>query len=230
MKVSIAITIHEYGGKGSEILELSFTKILNQTFKDFEVVVSDDSNDDTIKLICDKWKSLFDIKYFKNELQRRSGADNRNNSIQKCSGDIIKILDGDDLLFDNNSLELIVKEFDDNTKWLFSSYVHSTDRINFYNYHIPIVNENIAICNTLGTPSGMTISNKIRIPLFDKKLRWCFDCEFYYRMIKIYGLPKILDKPTMINFIWDKSGTTIRTQENVLSDNKYIIDKIAGFI
>ena len=64
---SIAIPTYGYGGKGSEFLEFSFNKLKNQTFKNFEVVISDHSIDDTIKDICDKWSSDLDINYTRNE-------------------------------------------------------------------------------------------------------------------------------------------------------------------
>ena len=51
---SIAIPAYGYDGKGVEFLDYNFEKLSNQIFKDFEVVVSDHSIDDTIKTICNK--------------------------------------------------------------------------------------------------------------------------------------------------------------------------------
>lgn len=56
---SISIPTYGYNGKGSEFLNFSLYKLSSQTFKNFEVVISDHSTDNTIKDICticpDKW-------------------------------------------------------------------------------------------------------------------------------------------------------------------------------
>ena len=64
---SIAIPTYEMKGKGVEYLEHSFQILNNQTFKDFEIIISDHSKSDDIKLLCDKWKDIFSS--IKNELQ-----------------------------------------------------------------------------------------------------------------------------------------------------------------
>ena len=49
MKISIAIPCYEYSGMGAEILEHSFHQMNIQTFKDFDVIISDHSIDDNVK-------------------------------------------------------------------------------------------------------------------------------------------------------------------------------------
>ena len=67
---SITIPTYEMKGLGVEYLEHSFNILNTQTFKDFEIVVSDHSVDDVIKSLCEKWSGLLDIKYHKNENKR----------------------------------------------------------------------------------------------------------------------------------------------------------------
>jgi dTDP-4-dehydrorhamnose reductase len=64
---SITIPTYGYNGKGSEFLEHSLKIISNQTFKDYEVIISDHSVDDTILNVVKSWESVIDIKYLKNE-------------------------------------------------------------------------------------------------------------------------------------------------------------------
>jgi len=106
---------------------------------------------------------------------------------------LIKFLCADDYLFDNEALLRIYENFDDNTNWMFTQYVHTKDRLTYYRHFIPAMNPNIALVNTLGTPSAMTIRNTEPFWLgFDTNLSYCYDTELYYRMAKIYGAPKII--------------------------------------
>jgi glycosyltransferase involved in cell wall biosynthesis len=52
---SVAIPTYGYDGKGSDFLNFSLSKLSSQTFKDFEVVISDHSSDDTIKEVFERW-------------------------------------------------------------------------------------------------------------------------------------------------------------------------------
>ena len=65
MRVSIAIPTCESKGRGVEFLDDLFRTIEIQTFKDFEVVVSDHSKDDKLVDVIDDFQYKFDIKYVK---------------------------------------------------------------------------------------------------------------------------------------------------------------------
>lgn len=91
MKVSVMVLTYNR----ANMLKETIDSILNQTFKDFELIVVDNySTDNTEEII----KSYDDkrIKYFKN---RNYGllAVNRNFAIQKSKGEYIAICDDDDL-------------------------------------------------------------------------------------------------------------------------------------
>ena len=64
--LSIAIPSYEAKGFGVSYLEKNFNILLNQTFQDFEVVISDNSKDDNILNLTYKYNRILDIKYFKN--------------------------------------------------------------------------------------------------------------------------------------------------------------------
>ena len=74
---SIAIPTYGYDGKGVEFLDYNFEKLNNQVFKDFEIIVSDHSIDDTIKTICNKWGDTLNIKYYRNEPGRNRATPSR---------------------------------------------------------------------------------------------------------------------------------------------------------
>ena len=222
-KISVAIPCYEMHNIGAETLEYSLLRLENQTFTDFNVIISDNSNDNKIEILCDQWANRLDIKYYKNEI--RNAAGNTNNAIKKSDGEFIKVLCQDDLLFDDHSLEIISDNLDYETSWLFTSYVHSYDRVNFFRKHIPSTNPYIAVNNTLGTPSALTIRNIKELPDLDSNLSYCYDCAWYYELYNLYGIPKIIDEVTMINFLSDKSVTSSTTDEMINKENRYIINK-----
>jgi glycosyltransferase involved in cell wall biosynthesis len=223
-KISIAIPTYEYNGLGAEVLEYSFNHLRIQGFRDFEVVVSDNSADDRTKDLCERWSDMLDIHYFKNPI--RGAAINSNVAIRMCNTPIIKFLCADDYLSESTSLRTIYENFED-TIWMFTSYAHTKDRINHYRFFTPKMNPNILFVNTLGTPSAMTIRNdeEIKDNLFDIHLGYCYDTEFYHRMNLMFGPPKILDYITMFNYVWDASITSSTTQDVINRENEYIARK-----
>lgn len=223
--ISIAIPTYEYKGMGDQILEYSFNIIDKQTYKDFEVVISDHSIDDKIEILCERWKNSFNLKYIRNSKDIGSPASNTNNAIKNCQGEFIKILCQDDFLFDEKSLEQTSRCLSDETYWLVTSYYHSNDRIKFFNIHDPYLNIHIAYINTIGTPSCVTLRNVKNMPEMDTNLGYAYDCEFYYRFLNLYGDPRFLYVPTIVNFLWQNSISHSITSDLIEKENLYIINK-----
>jgi dTDP-4-dehydrorhamnose reductase len=216
---SIAIPAYGYNGKGREFLNQSFNILFSQVFKDFEVVISDHSQDDTIKDLCEYWSKHLNIKYFRNEIGRGVISPNLNNALKNCSGKWIKILFQDDLLFDANTLKNIKDfiDFDKDMNWIASSFWHTNDGVSIYRRIKPTWPE-LPIWaghNHIGCPSAITIKNE-DILYFDDNLNWLMDCDYYQRMFLKHGLPKILDVDTMINrVVEDRLTNTIPEQQKI---------------
>lgn len=223
--ISVAIPCYEMKGRGAEALEVSFNKFIQQVFKDFEVVITDHSKDDNIENLCKLWSDVLRIVYFRNTNKIGSPTANTNCSIEKSNGKFIKLLCQDDYLFDELSLQIIANSCTEDVNWLATSYVHTNDRVNFFNKHIPKISQNIYLENFLGTPSAFTIRNGCDV-WFDENLVWAYDVDFYGRMLKKFGIPKIVDQITMINYLWEGQVTnSIATQELRNRENEYILRK-----
>lgn len=187
-------------GLGSSFLEHSFKILMSQTFKDFEVVVSDHSKTNEIKDLCNKYENHLDIKYFKNTEKIGSSSANLNNAIEKANGKLIKILFQDDFLYNKNSLREIVDFFDlEKDNWLVTACIHTNDGINFYRPFYPKYHDKIHIGkNTISSPSVLTIKNKQPLK-FDENLLWYMDTDYYKRCYEKFGEPKILNKINVVN-------------------------------
>jgi glycosyltransferase involved in cell wall biosynthesis len=223
--ISILIPTYEAKGKGSEFLEYSFERIEIQTFKDYDIIITDDSEDNEINLLCNKWKNKLDIKYYKNPNQKGT-ASNLNNGLSKVTNKWIKLMDFDDYFIDKYALDRIINKLDNTYNWLVSSYLHTKDKINYFRYHIPSINQLLCLINTIGTCSGITLKNVDNMPLFDINLKYSHDCDFYYRFWRMYSNPIILDEPTIINYLHNDSVTNTLVNQDLINDEtKYIINK-----
>lgn len=220
--ISVAIPAYEYSGKGVEVLNFSLNQMLQQTFQDFELVISDHSVDNEIENVCKRWSNYFDLKYFRNENDRGSGSANFNNCIKNCAGKIIKLLCADDWLFSRDSLQITYDAFDENTNFLATGYYHSRDRRNYYNPHYPQMNENYHYINLIGTPSCVSVRNFKDIPEFDKNLFYAYDCDFYRSYIDKFGGYKLVNNITIGNYIWENSVTSTVNNEIIEKESLYI--------
>lgn len=222
-KMSIAITSYEMGGVGHEVIQYALRSLQSQTFKDFEVVVSDQSKDSLIEDVCKLWQKDLSLVYCREENKRGYFTANENNAIKHCSGDIIKFLDADDFLYDEKSLQKTYGAFEENTMWVVTNYMHSYNRTDFIKRHSPVMNDRIYVCNTIGTPSCVAIRND-NPPLFDENLRWAGDCEWYKRLYDKWGNPKIIDDITAVHLLWDGQV------ENTFGSAKELQDKEVAYI
>jgi len=227
MNLSIAIPTYECKGRGIEFLTISFNQLKKQTFKDFNIIISDNSLDGEIEKYISTVIGL-NIKYVKNEGEKTL-ASNMNNAIRNCDGEIIHILCQDDYLSDKDSLLKIMENFDKEKGWLVSSYMDTKDRVGLFRQQIPSWNNQIYFNNTIGTPSCLTILNDSPL-LLDENLSWYVDCEYYYRLYKRYGEPKILKYYTFSQYLWEGQVTQSITQEIMDKEITYIKEKYSGEI
>jgi glycosyltransferase involved in cell wall biosynthesis len=196
-----------------------------QTFKDFDVVISDHSKDYKLQELCEEWKDKLNIKYLRNEECRGSPAQNTNNSIKNAKGRYIKILNQDDFLIGEDALQIISDNLIGNVNFLATGYLHTRDRIEYYNYHKPQLNNMISVVNTIGTPSCIAVRNFNNLPKMDEELFYAYDCEWYHSYMQRYGEIKLIPNITIGTFIWNESITSGITQDFIDKENNYILKK-----
>ena len=197
-RLSVCIPTYDMHGEGATLLARSFDMLSRQTFKDFDVVVTDNSENDFIRNLCgnENYKSL-QIHYYKNP--RKGMAHNTNEAIMKATGELIKILYQDDFLADEHSLEKTVQNFTDH--WLVSAC--KSDKKTWRTWlrgatHFPRYTDTIRFGkNTIGSPSVLTIKNEDPL-LFDETMTWMLDCDYYVRLYQKYGAPTVLNEATVI--------------------------------
>lgn len=228
-KISIAIPTYEMKGNGCFFLKKSLDILCNQTFKDFDVVISDHSRNNLIKNLCDEYIGKLEISYYKNNEGVGSSSANINNAIKKATGKLIKILFQDDFLYSEKSLEEIINNFDtEKDNWLITACEHSTDGVTFFRPFFPKYNHLIHLGkNTISSPSVLTIKNENPL-FFDERLLWLMDVDYYKRCYNKFGSPKILNEINVVNQIGYHQVS--RSTVNIMIKVKeiiYIIKKYA---
>ena len=89
----ISICIPTY--KRPDLLKKLLDSIQMQNFRDFEVIISDNSPDDSVKELADPYGKMLPLFYEKN-VPAVSATTNCNNAMQRAKGSWVKVMHDDD--------------------------------------------------------------------------------------------------------------------------------------
>jgi glycosyltransferase involved in cell wall biosynthesis len=163
-----------------------------QTFRDFEVVVTDDSPGSEVKSLCEEFDDRFKILYSRNESSLGTPA-NWNAAIKNAGGEWIKLMHDDDWFGSSDSLGVFaqaVKHRPD-ADFFFSAY---TNQYLGKNRSVTVrasasrrqrLSENpvtLFSSNIIGPPSVVLHRND-RVTLYDESVKWVVDIDFYIRFL-----------------------------------------------
>jgi len=220
--ITVVIPTYEMRGMWKQYLKRNLDILAKQTYKDFDVVVSDDSThfvQSTIELMC---KSYPFVTYVRNQGEKGISS-NLNNAIKHATGNKIKILFQDDFLLGDDALQDIALNFKGN--WMVTACEHSPDGVNmvrpFYpKYNDDIINGN----NTISSPSVLTILNQDPL-LFDENLNMFMDCDYYRRCYDKFGEPTIMNIINVVNTVGEHQESLNIKPEKIQEEKKYIKKK-----
>jgi glycosyltransferase involved in cell wall biosynthesis len=202
-------------GRGAEFLEYGLGSIAAQTYPAIEVVVADHSEDDAIGRVCQEWQGRLDVRHIPNPVNRGSSSANLNVALRAAEGELIKILCQDDYLFDGAAIARTFEAFTEDAAWLVSSYLHTSDGSTIEGRQDPRLTAEIATVNTIGTHSCLTIRNEVP-EMFDERLIWVMDCEYYRRLYDRFGPPVVLQEVTVVQTLWEGQVTNTHAADERL--------------
>ena len=205
-----------------------------QSFVDFELIITDDScEDSSVEKLIKSFNFNFSVVYHKNSSSLGSPK-NWLASISHAKGDWIKIMHDDDYFSSPTSLQEFVDEISDNVDCIFSGYdaVYENGQIKnmtissnrfrqFVHYPLNLFSDNI-----IGPPSVMMFRRTIT-ETFDDRLKWIVDWEYYIRLAMKYKL-KYISK-SLINVSYNETQITnscflnpaVEIPETLIFTNKY---------
>ncbi|MCZ4224356.1 glycosyltransferase family 2 protein [Pedobacter rhodius] len=220
MKISIITVVFNNESTISTAIE----SVLNQTYKDVEYIIIDGkSTDNTLEIINKYASSISRI------VSEPDGGiyDAMNKGIALATGDVIGILNSDDVYADNNVLSNIMQEFNEPTidvvygnlvyvksndlnqvvrKWQSKSYYPNF----FEDGHVP-------------PHPSLFIRKEVyaRVGTFNQKMRLAADYEFMLRLFKLHNFKsKYIDKLFVKMRL---GGATNGSVKNIIDGNKEIL-------
>ena len=186
-KISVIIPTYNRGN----IIENAITSVLNQTYKNLEVLIIDDGSTDNTKEVIDKFEDKR-VKYIKIK-ENLGGSNARNIGIRKASGKYISFQDSDDIFYP------------DKLKLQFNNMINQKSHLDFckikvifsnsFQYIVPdeyqekniilgnIFSELINRGNFISTQSILVRKRIIKKYFFDIKMPRLQDYELILRMI-----------------------------------------------
>jgi len=218
-RVSIIIPVCEYNGKGAQFLDDLLRTIEIQSFKDFEVVITDHSEDDRLLDTLKEFETKFEINYVKNVDRRGNSPANLNFAISMAKGEIIKPVFQDDFFYDDEALNKIYYTLSGDTKqWLLCGTNHTRDHGHSFFWELfPRFNDNLLEgVNTISSPTVTAWKKDTEIQ-FDESLVYLMDLDFYYGMRETYGEPIYYDDILVTNRIHqDSISSSILDKEAIM--------------
>lgn len=176
-----------------EYLRKTLTSIQEQDYTDYELIISDDTPDETVARLVDSFNFGNKVKYYRNTISLGS-PENWNAAVRRAKGDYIKIMHHDDRFDNPGSLSTFVRLLDDHPEVNFAfgssrvediingkSRIHrpSSDRI----AEISARPEALFFGNIIGAPSATIYRRGLDIE-YDTRMKWLVDIDFYIRILQ----------------------------------------------
>jgi len=169
-----------------------------QKFRDFDVIITDDSDIDNVEnLVCSYDFQEIKFQYFRNFPALKS-PENWNSSIRRAKGEYIKLLHHDDWFTYDFSLKILVDLMENNNNAVICFVssrnvdLESNSIVNInkpsYNWIYQILTNPIELIsgNLIGSPSATIYKNGLGI-YYDKNLKWFVDVEFYINILNNFN-------------------------------------------
>lgn len=184
--------------------EKNIRRLLNsievQSFRDYEIIISDDSPDNSVQSVVSAFTSL-PIKYYRN-IPSQGMPRNWNFAISKACGQWIKIMHDDDWFSDKDSLKYFAEETTKGGMFIFSRYMDvfengKVTKPSFSSYLEKRILRNpvsLMAKNVIGPPSVTLIHNSIK-EQYDERFKWRVDIDYYIRLLLNRNSFSIIDRP-----------------------------------
>ncbi|HXB93284.1 MAG TPA: glycosyltransferase [Puia sp.] len=231
----ISVCIPAYKNIG--FLRRLLDSIAIQTFRDFEVVVTDDSPDETVGQLCTEYVSRFRMHYFRNAAPLGT-PENWNEAVRKARGEWIKIMHDDDWFAAEDSLAEYAAAISGHpeTNFIFSAYRdvfldEGRQREMFLprrRFKTFLRNKSVLFArNIIGAPS-VVLYKRLPSVEFDPNIKWVVDIDFYIRYLGARQ-PVYIDR-ILVNVGLGKMQVTqdCRRPEIEIPENFYLLGKVGN--
>ena len=174
-----------------DLLKTLLDSIQQQTFTDFEILINDNSSDESVQMLTDSYRPYLPISYERN-LPPVSAGNNCIKVMQRANADWIKIMHDDDWFDSENALQVFAdcalhseKDFIFSAStqvWLDSSKKQEDFLTDEKKSMLDSSIFSLFYLNVIGHPS---VAMHKRDPLiqYDPNFNWVLDIDFYVRYL-----------------------------------------------
>lgn len=219
----ISICIPAY--KKPEYVVRAIQSILKQSYKKIEIIISDDSPNEVIKIAIQPYISDIDIKYYHN-LPALKSPMNWNNALDKASGDYVMLLHQDDWLHDPQALDIYLAAFTSNPAAGFVFCKNTAIQPDGIQLNLQAIKSllgklnqkphHILRANVIGPPSNVMLKRSIPIR-YDEKYIWLVDVDYYVQLLEAGNTYVYLDQHLVsIGLHEDQTTVFCRNNEDVI--------------
>lgn len=195
-RVSVCIP----ASKEPEHLRRALRSVFMQKYRDYEVVITDDSLDQSLERVVGEFNEHPNVRYYRNRV-RKGSPENWNEAVRLASGGYIKVLHDDDWFSEDQSLAEFVSmlEHDPQADFAFCSSVRCDEEQRTRSVHIPSETQIrqlradpsvLFLGNFIGAPSATIYRSQVN-QQFDPRLKWVVDIDFYIRVLvenRVFGV------------------------------------------
>lgn len=192
MKVSICIPAY----KQVNYLRATLQSVAMQDFDDYELIVSDDSPDDSVRELLAEF-SFGDRLTYVHNAPALGSPENWNAAIRLAKGEYVKILHHDDHFTAADSLRGFVRLLDDHPDADFGFAATRVEDVNsgLVRIHRPSDAQlqdlqqdpaTLFLGNCIGAPSATICRRSLGLD-YDRRMKWLVDVEYYYRSLMHNG-------------------------------------------
>ena len=227
--ISICIPAYRKAGQLAKLLE----SVLMQDFRDFELIVSDDSPDDAVRQLCVQYQQKLPIQYYHNQPALGS-PENWNNAIRLARGQWIKLMHDDDAFAAPDSLRKLYELTGHDVSFVFCGYQRVASKGVLPPHSISAgwvqkIRKDprlLMVHNVIGHPS-VTLHRNMPGMLYDQRMKWMVDIDLYIRFLQAGSFRFSPEQLVLIGHNEQQLTHTIFTNKKVVvPENLLLLEKL----
>ncbi len=186
--ISIAIPAYKKPAFVVRVLE----SVIKQSYKRTEIIISDDSPDESIKIAIEPYINKLAIKYYHNQPALGSPV-NWNVALNKATGDLVMLMHQDDWFNAADALDTFVGAFKANKSLDFifcqNTAIQETGEKTVLQGRPSLLNSmskhpnHLLLAQVIGPPSNTILKKHVDVQ-YDERFVWLVDVDYYVRILK----------------------------------------------
>ena len=232
----ISICIPAY--KQPEFVVRAIQSVQKQSYKNVEIIISDDSPNEDIKIAIQSYISELNIKYYHNQPALKSPS-NWNNAIHLSTGDYYMLLHQDDWLNSTECLSTYIAAFEANPKAQFVFCKNTAIQpdgtkltLQYLTGLLKNMNKrpnHLLRANVIGPPSNTMLKKGVGVD-YDEDYIWLVDVDYYVSLLN-KGYDYVYLDQHLVSIGLHEEQTTVFCRNNedvIVKENIWFAEKMGN--